>query len=173
MTLTDVLLEEAETTYSVTERLFRRVCDADLGWKPTSPGTEWMTTGQLLMHCARFGCGVGVRGFVTGDWGEAASTDADGAVHLPPAAALPAVASVEEALRLLAEDRVLAISWIRQADCAVLLTDRRPAPWGGAEVSLFQHLLRMIAHLAQHKGQLFYYLKLMGRDVSTVDLWAA
>jgi len=29
----------------------------------------------------------------------------------------------------------------------------------------------MIAHLVQHKGQLFYYLKLMGKDVSTADLW--
>ena len=31
----------------------------------------------------------------------------------------------------------------------------------------------MIAHLAQHKGQLFYYLKLMGKDVKTDDLWGA
>jgi uncharacterized damage-inducible protein DinB len=37
--------------------------------------------------------------------------------------------------------------------------------------SLFEHLLRMIAHLAQHKGQLFYYLKLMGKEVNTSDLW--
>jgi hypothetical protein len=29
----------------------------------------------------------------------------------------------------------------------------------------------MIRHLAQHKGQLFYYLKLMGRDVDSSDLW--
>jgi hypothetical protein len=29
----------------------------------------------------------------------------------------------------------------------------------------------MLAHLAQHKGQLFYYLKLMGRPVHTGHLW--
>jgi hypothetical protein len=26
-------------------------------------------------------------------------------------------------------------------------------------------------HLAQHKGQLFYYLKLQGKPVNTTDLW--
>jgi hypothetical protein len=29
----------------------------------------------------------------------------------------------------------------------------------------------MSVHLNQHKGQLFYYLKLMGEDVKTEDLW--
>jgi hypothetical protein len=38
---------------------------------------------------------------------------------------------------------------------------------------LSQQLLRMIAHLAPHKGQLFYYLKLVGKDVKTGDLWGA
>jgi uncharacterized damage-inducible protein DinB len=47
------------------------------------------------------------------------------------------------------------------------------APWGGPGASLFQHLLHMVAHLAQHKGQLFYYLKLMGKDLKTGDLWGA
>ena len=47
------------------------------------------------------------------------------------------------------------------------------ATWGGPEMCLFQRPLRMIAHLAQHKGQLFYYLKLMGKDVKTSDLRGA
>jgi uncharacterized damage-inducible protein DinB len=54
---------------------------------------------------------------------------------------------------------------------AKLLAERLIAPWGGPEVSLFQHLLLMIVHLAQHKGQLFYYLKLMEKDLNTADLW--
>jgi hypothetical protein len=29
----------------------------------------------------------------------------------------------------------------------------------------------MIQHLAQHKGQLFYYLKLQGKPVNTAHLW--
>ncbi|MDE0394080.1 MAG: hypothetical protein OYK82_04805, partial [Gammaproteobacteria bacterium] len=37
--------------------------------------------------------------------------------------------------------------------------------------SLFQHCNGMIWHLAQHKGQLFYYLKLQGKPVNTMHLW--
>ena len=176
-TLTDVLLDEAATTYAVAEKLFRRVSDADLAWKPATTGTEWMTTGQLLMHCACFGCGKAARGFVTGDWGaelqEYQSDDAAAKAHLPAASELPSVASVAEALRLLEADRTLTLDAIAQADAADLLAGRLPAPWGGPPLTLFQHILHMIAHLAQHKGQLFYYLKLMGRDVCTSDLWAA
>jgi hypothetical protein len=46
------------------------------------------------------------------------------------------------------------------------------APWNPeSQVILGQRLLSMIAHLLQHKGQLFYSLKLMGRDVNTMHLW--
>ena len=51
MTLTQVLLSEAEATYAITERLFRRVNDDELSWAPAT-GKSWMTVGQLLMHCA-------------------------------------------------------------------------------------------------------------------------
>jgi hypothetical protein len=174
-TLTDVLLDEARTTYAVTEKLFRRVRDADLDWKPAAAGTEWMTTAQLLMHCACFGCGKGAHGFVTGDWGPELAEYGEAGTHpqLPTAAELPAVGSVAEALRLLEADRTLTLDAIAQADASELLAGPLPAPWGGPPLTLFQHVLHMIAHLAQHKGQLFYYLKLMGRDVCTADLWAA
>jgi uncharacterized damage-inducible protein DinB len=172
-TLTDVLLDEAQATYVVTEKLFRRVQDADLDWRPATTGTEWMTTGQLLMHCACFGCGKAARGFVTGDWGVELSEYGETGEHshLPPASELPAVASVSDALRLLEADRALTMDAIAQADAADLLAGSLPAPWGGPRLPLFRHILHMIAHLAQHKGQLFYYLKLMGRDVCTSDLW--
>jgi len=32
-------------------------------------------------------------------------------------------------------------------------------------------LLQMIEHLKMHKSQLFYYLKLQGLPVNTMDLW--
>ena len=169
MTLTQVLIAEAEANYTIAERLFRRVSDDELSWTPPT-GESWMTVGQLLMHCARFGCGEAIRGFVTGDWGPE-SDDSTGRDHVPPAEALPTVESVGQALDLLAADRRLALSWIEAAGEASLLERRVAAPWGGPEISLFQQLLRMIAHLAQHKGQLFYYLKLMGKDVKTGDLW--
>jgi hypothetical protein len=173
MTLTDVLLHEAEETYVITEKLFRRVVDGDLSWRPAT-GRNWMTVGQLLMHCASFGCGKAIRGFVKGDWGLPEGTrleDLRAEHHVPPVAALPSVESVEQALQLLARDRDIALGCIAEAKEAELLTKVLAAPWGGHEVSLFQHLLQMIAHLGQHKGQLFYYLKLIGKDVNTSDLW--
>jgi uncharacterized damage-inducible protein DinB len=175
MTLTDVLLEEAEATYSIAERLFRRVANGELSWTPTT-GKTWMTVGQLLMHCASFGCGKAIQGFVTGDWGLPEGKGLEDLTtqdHVPPPAALPSVVSVQQALELLAKDKSLAVSCIAAAGEANLLGRRLAAPWGGPEASLFQHLLHMIAHLAQHKGQLFYYLKLMGKDVATCDLWGA
>jgi uncharacterized damage-inducible protein DinB len=175
MTLTQVLQEEAEVTYAITEKLFRRVDDRELSWKPTS-GKNWMTVGQLLMHSACFGCGKAVQGFVKGDWGLSGDTSVEGLAaenHVPPASALPSVRDVEQALKLLAQDRNLALACIADVDEADLLARRIAAPWGGSEVSLFLHLLHMIEHLAQHKGQLFYYLKLMGKDVNTGDLWGA
>lgn len=173
MTLTQVLREKAESTYTITEKLFRRVEDCDLTWKPAS-GKNWMTVGQLLMHCAEYGCGKAVQGFVRGDWGlpegkslgELSAED-----HVPPVSALPSVKNVSQALEMLARDRVLSLACFADADEANLLARRFAAPWGGPEATLFQHLLQMIEHLAQHKGQLFYYLKLMGKNVNTGDLW--
>jgi uncharacterized damage-inducible protein DinB len=169
MTLTQVLLAEAEANYAIAERLFRRVTDDELTWTPPA-GRDWMTMGQLLMHCASFGCGKAIRGFVEADWGPGGD-DSSQQDHVPPAAALPSVLSVRQALELLAADRRLALRCIGAAGEANLLRRSVAAPWGGPEVSLFQQLLHMIDHLAQHKGQLFYYLKLMGRDVNTGDLW--
>jgi len=166
-----VLIEEAEDCYAITERLFRRVSDHELPWAPAE-GRRWMSVGQLLMHCASFGCGKAIRGFVEGDWGGAAEDGSD-EVHVPPPSALPCVSSVREALALLAEDRRLTMSCIAAVAEADLFERRVAAPWGGGELPLFQQLLHMIEHLAQHKGQLFYYLKLMGKDMSTPDLWGA
>ncbi len=166
MTLTEVLHAEAESTYAITDRLFGHVSDDDLAWKPPE-GKNWMTVGQLLMHCATAGCGKSVQGFVTGDWGLPQGVTVEELVQLPP----PGVGSVAEARRLLAEDREVALRSIAAAGERDLSEKRCAAPWGGPEASLFEHLLHMIGHLAQHKGQLFYYLKLMGRDVSTPDLW--
>ena len=175
MTLTEVLLAEAEATYATAEKLFRRVGEDELSWRP-STGKDWMSVGQLLMHCASFGCGKAVRGFITGDWGLPHGTEVEelpSEAHVPPATALPSVVSVEQALELLAEDRDLTVAHIAAAGESNLLERTATAPWGGPELSLFQHLLHMIAHLAQHKGQLFYYLKLMGKDVKSADLWGA
>jgi hypothetical protein len=171
-TLKQVLRDEAEPTYVITEKLFKKLTNNDLNWKP-STGKNWMTLGQLLMHCAKFGCGESLKGFITGDWGMPESTGEAPPPEstLPPAEALPTVESIEQALTLLEEDKKLALKLIEDLDESTLLTKRLAAPWGGPELTLFQQLEMMIMHLIQHKGQLFYYLKLMGKDVSTGDLW--
>ncbi len=173
-TLKQVLLQRADITYDITESLFRRVGNDHISWVPPV-GTNWMTTGQLLMHCASFGCGKAMQGFVKGNWGFSESSDSydDTGSHVPPSETLPTVETVEQALNLLAEDRSLAVRCIIEVEEADLLSKRSVAPWGGPEISLFEHMMLMIDHLSQHKGQLFYYLKLMGKDVNTSDLWGA
>ena len=172
MTLIDILKQEAESMYGVTEALIRRVEPRALGWKPAS-GQNWMTVGQLVMHCTS-ACGAGIQGFLTGDWGLPEGVrleDLKPEEMLPPASAMPAVESVEQALELLAKDRAIAMKHLVAGIESRLLAERSAAPWGGASITLFQHLYNMIGHLGQHKGQLFYYLKLMGQNVNTGDLW--
>jgi hypothetical protein len=173
MTLKDILLDESEKVYMITKNLFTLISNNELKWTPAT-GKNWMTIGQLMMHCASFGFGKAVQGFVKGDWGLPKGTtieDLDADDHVPPQTVLPSVKSVKEAIELLEEDRRLATSCISEVDETELLNKPFIAPWGGQELTLFQHLLQMIAHLTQHKGQLFYYLKLMGKNVSTSDLW--
>ena len=173
VTLKQVLLEETEKTYVVTKKLFRNVDDSELSWKPSS-GKNWMTLGQLLMHCADGGCGKGLQGFIKGNWGPAGGeepADQEESHQLPQAEDLPHVDHVDQGIKMLEDDKKLALSCLNDVEEDDLLSKKLIAPWGVLEMSLFQHLLIMIAHLAQHKGQLFYYLKLMGKDVDSSDLW--
>ncbi len=174
MRLKDLLRQEAEHSYAVTEALFKMVDAGELAWKPAS-GRNWMTLGQLLRHCTE-ACGAGMKGFLTGDWGLPEGMTFESlppGQALPPAEAMPSVGSVEQALSLLGEDRALARRLLGEVAEDGLLTQVFRAPWGGPELTLFQHLSHMAAHLDAHKSQLFYYLKLLGRDVNTPHLWGA
>ena len=173
ITIKQILLEEAEKNYAITEKLFRKVDNNMLNWKPPT-GSNWMTVGQLLMHCSKYGTGMAVKGFVRGNWDLPELTEPDGQdkdQHFPPAEALPYVDNVEQALELLEEDRKLTLQCIGEVKDDDLLTKKPTAPWGGPAMTLYQYLMMMIDHLTSHKGQLFYYLKLMGKDVDTFDLW--
>ncbi len=172
MTLNDILREDAEGVYRATEALMRLVDEDQLDWKP-STGSNWMTVGQLLRHCSD-ACGMVVKGFVTGEWGMLEGADPEDIPPdemMPSAERMPTVENVDEALRLLAEDRALAMQIFSDVSEDRLASERSSAPWGGPERSLFQHCNDMIWHLAQHKGQLFYYLKLQGKPVNTMHLW--
>jgi hypothetical protein len=170
---TQFLQNEIESTYTTTARLIDRVGPGSLGWKPES-GSNWMTVGQLLMHISS-ACGVGFKGFVTGDWslpGGKKLEDLSPEEMMPPAEKMPSVKSVEEARKLLEEDKALALRMIDQAGEHDLATQEMDAPWNPGEPTILGcHLLRMIQHLESHKSQLFYYLKLQGKAVSTADLW--
>ena len=91
---------------------------------------------------------------------------------LPPAEKLPTIESVEQAKKLLAEDKAVALQMIEQAGESNLENRKMAAPWAPTETkTLGRHLLTMIEHLERHKSQLFYYLKLQGKPVNTMDLW--
>jgi uncharacterized damage-inducible protein DinB len=170
---TQLLKSEIENTYTTTARLIDRVDPDGLDWKPQSGG-NWMTVGQLLRHIAD-ACGAGCKGFVTGDWGLPPGVkleDLPAADMLPPAERMPGIDTVAEAKKLLYEDKAIALQMIDQAGEDDLATRETAAPWAPhAAFALGRQLLQMVKHLDYHKGQLFYYLKLQGKPVNTVDLW--
>lgn len=172
MNWTDVLTHEINYAYQAAEGLMDLVEDEDLAWKPSS-GDNWMTTGQLLFHVAE-ACGMAMKGFVTGDWGlpEGVSMDDAGSGDmLPPAESMSTVKSVAEAKDLLAADKELAFEMLRLAGEERMQNEPAPAPWDPSSPVLGHRMLEMVQHLVQHKGQLFYYLKLQGKPVNTMHLW--
>ncbi|HEX8983835.1 MAG TPA: DinB family protein [Bryobacteraceae bacterium] len=173
MNWTQLLKAEIETAYATTVGLLDKVDPASLAWKPES-GCNWMTVGQLLKHISE-GCGAGCKAFVSNDWGlpdGKTMEDLSPEEMLPPAEQMPAVKSVEEARALLAEDKQIALQMVDQAGENSLATKEMAAPWApNARFPLGWHLHQMVQHLDRHKSQLFYYLKLQGKNVNTVDLW--
>lgn len=173
MNWTEILQREMDSAYATTAVLLDKVDPYRLDWKPES-GSNWMTVRQLLKHITN-ACGAGCRGFVAGDWGLPEGVkfeDLPPEPMLPPAEKLPGIDSVEEARKLLAEDKAVALAMIEQAGENNLANRNVAAPWApGREITLGWHLLQMVQHLERHKGQLFYYLKLQGQPVDTADLW--
>ncbi len=171
MKLSELLKQDAAGVYAAAEGLFKKA--GDLNWKPAT-GKNWMTTGQLLHHAAT-ACGSTCKGFITGDWGFPTDTkpeDMPADAMMPPAEKMASVKSIDEALKMLAEDKALSMRLFSEVNEDRLGNERTAPPWGGPERTLYQHCNEMIWHLGQHKGQLFYYLKLQGKDVNTMSLWA-
>jgi uncharacterized damage-inducible protein DinB len=172
MNWTEMIRGNIEYTYGVTQKLLDLVDDDTLSWKP-STGSNWMTTGQLAKHLTD-ACGAPCKGFVTGDWGIPAGTDPSSIPSdqmIPPAEKLPTIVSVAEAKKALEQDKKVALAMVAEAGEDNLENKLAAAPWDQMQMPLGQRLLQMVAHLDQHKGQLFYYLKLQGKPVNTGNLW--
>lgn len=169
---TTMLKAHTDGTYKATLGLVKLVNDKELGWKPAT-GSNWMTVGQLLEHLTNAG-GACVKGFVTGDWsmGGEGGEDASTETGLPPAEKLPTVKSVADAVKRIEADHRLALEMIAKAGEKDLATKQVAAPWNPTPMLLGEQCLMMIdAHLATHKAQLFYYLKLLGKPVHTGHLY--
>jgi hypothetical protein len=172
MNWSELLRTEIEDMYEITGGLLDLVDDDRLDWTPPT-GEDWMTMGQLLRHISD-ACGAPIRGFCTGEWGMPEGMEASDMSQeeiLPPADRLPTVGSVDEARRLLAADKELALETLAQVDEQRLAEETCTAPWDPSEVLLGHRLLQMAYHLGSHKAQLFYYLKLQGKPVNTRHLW--
>ncbi len=175
MNWTELLTREMNATYQTTDNMVGMLKDSDLDWKP-STGENWMTVGQLLAHI-NTSCGMCCQGFVTGDWGMPegggdCDTETNQEPKMPTAEQMATVDSVAEARKALAADREVALQMLEKAGEENLATLKSAAPWEpDNQLILGHHLLHMVNHLAIHKAQLFYYLKLMGHKVDTMILW--
>jgi uncharacterized damage-inducible protein DinB len=164
MTWIPTLDREIGSTYKATRMLMRMVKPDELGWRPDAPtqdgATGWMTMGQLLHHLTE-SCGSMCDCFAKDDW----SILTEGGP-----APMKSAASVDAALTALDADEALARKTVRTIGEKRLESERVTAPWG-IEGSLGEQMLDSVKHLASHKSQLFYYLKLLGRPVNTNHLW--
>lgn len=169
-----LLVDEIVYGYGVADKVMALVDEGALDWKPET-GSNWMTTGQLIKHLATC-CGPSFRGFVTGDWGLPADFDPKDMKPedmLRPAEDMPAAESAAAAREELAADKQLALEMLEGVSDEDLDNRPAPAPWDPRPMILGHRLLAMVLHVMQHKGQLYYYLKLQGRPVNTSDLWGA
>jgi uncharacterized damage-inducible protein DinB len=167
-----LLTDEIEYGYGVADKVMAMVDGDKLDWKPET-GSNWMTTGQLLKHIAS-STGPSFVGIITGDWKMPDGVDMAEMKPedmLPPAEALPSADSVEAARKELADDKKLTLEMLSKVSDEDLDVKPAPVPWDPRPVIMGHRLLSMVLHIMQHKGQLFYYLKLQGKPVNTNDLW--
>jgi len=168
----ELLSDEIIYTYGVTDHLMSLIKDDELDWKPDH-GHNWMSMGQLLMHMSD-ACGSTFDGLINGEWDireEFSINELDVKQIFPSANLLPSANSVHDARKLLDNDKKLALKSLKKCSEEDLSGKFAPAPWTRTPMILGQRLLHMIYHLNQHKTQLFYYLKLTGRQINTCDLY--
>jgi uncharacterized damage-inducible protein DinB len=84
---------------------------------------------------------------------------------------MPSSDSVASARQELAEDKKLTLEMLEKVSDEDLDNKPAPAPWDPRPMILGHRLLAMVLHVMQHKGQLYYYVKLQDKPVNTGDLW--
>ncbi len=160
---TGYLGQIADAAYRATDGLMGLCDDAGLAWKPAT-GANWMTTGQLLEHLLT-ACGFCADCFEKNRWPDF------GDDMLPAAEHLPTAGSVSAARVALAKDKELFLAAVRRAGESRLTTEKVTAPWNPTPYFLAQQMAFSVEHLIVHKAQLYYYLKLQGKQVHTGHLY--
>jgi uncharacterized damage-inducible protein DinB len=134
--------------------------DDKLDWRPDD---SFMKLGAVIRHLAD-GFGDSLARMLDNDWPEGSS-------ELPTADAFPTVGSTKEGLELLDVD------WKRFEDRLGALSDDEfnnmmvQPPWMPAPISLRDYMLMTAEHQANHKMQLFTYLRLLGEKIHTGHLY--
>lgn len=170
MNWTTFLTTQATEAYNVVTKLVAKLDNDTLGWKPET-GENWMTTGQLLEHM-KTACGACMSGFVTGDWSAVMPEgEMDPSGEMPTADKLPTCTTIKDFKAAFEKDREITFSMIEKVGESDLAAKLTTAPWNPVERTLGVQFNECVAHLNSHKAQLFYYLKLRGQSVGTMDLW--
>ena len=152
----------ADDIYKATAHLLRMAPEERWTYRPAEG--NWMSLGQLARHLTD-ATGVGLRGFITSDWGPPPE---DGEM-MPTAEKMP-LCTKDEALRALEDDRLLMHEMLDSLPAEEFSHRTVSAPWGG-ERPLWYYCLQMVEHQIAHRMQLFQYLKQLGLPVTTNDLY--
>ena len=89
----------------------------------------------------------------------------------PGADKMPAAKDVASTLKKLADDKKVALDMVAKVGEKDLGSKLVAAPWDDRKQPIGVQFLHMVGHLNNHKGQLFYYLKLQGKPVDTMTLY--
>ena len=154
----DEYYQYALDAYKPAEAMLKMIPSDKLNWKP---GPTFMSVGQLICHLAG-GIGGELRMAITNNWPKPEEM-MDLSKEMP-------ACSVQEALSKLENDKTVlreVLAGITEQDFANKTVS---VPWGW-KFSMEMMALNFRDHFANHKMQLFTYLKLLGFPVNTETLY--
>ena len=155
-------LRNVVAIYKAARGLIELTPSDKLDYKPLE-GT--MTIAQVLKHCAHCLGDMAVMG-IHEKWPEMSEDE-----MLPPADALPASASVEEALEEIDKDWELMKDEFEKLQEDDFNSKTVHAPWEPKPRLLIDYMMQTMEHLSNHRMQLFIWLKLSGEKLNTMHLY--